>query len=129
MANSISITTAMTSTVDNISVRGNASVNAVTTSSNAVAASVTVNNSTWTALSLGSLANVTAVWLQNDNSVYSSSVVSIGSGSAGQNTLTVMPSGYTSVISWSGSLGSNLYGKIVGGTDATGVVQIIAQQA
>lgn len=128
MANSITLTSGMTSVVDNIRVSGQTNLTANTTSSNAIAASTTVNNSTWTALSLDGLTDVAALWVQNDNTQYSSSVVTVATGSAGQNVLTILPSGYASLIAWSGPL-SSLYGKITGGSDTSGVVQMIAQQS
>jgi hypothetical protein len=125
--NNITINTSMASTVDNITIRGAASVTQTTTSSNAIASSTNVTSSAWTQLSLGSLANVAAIWIQNDNTVYTASVIAVGTGSAGQNTVSILPPGYSSVLSWSGSLGG-LYAKVLSG-DKDGVIQLIAQQS
>lgn len=128
MANTIQAQTSMASIVDSIRVTGTSNVTQNTTSSNAIAASTTVNNSTWTNVSLDGLTDVITLWIQNDNTNYSSSVITVASGSAGQNVLTHLPSGFASLISWNGAL-SGLYAKITSGDDATGVVQMIAQQS
>lgn len=124
MAN-ISIATSIGATTGVVTVGGNKSINYDATSSLPIEVPTTVNNSTWTNISLDGLTEVYALWLYNDDTEYSSSVITVSTGSLGQNVLTQIPSGGTSLISWSGSL-ATLYGKITGGDDTTGTITMIA---
>ena len=128
MANSTSLNSSISTTVDNISVTGHASVSQNTTSSNAVAGNTNVTSSAWTSISLGSLSNVLSMWIWNDNTTYTASVITVATGSAGQNVISILNPGHASLIGWSGSL-AGVYAKITSGTGIDGTLQIVAQQA
>lgn len=127
MANQISLQSSINTTVNNINVSGRASVSQTTVSPNAIAQTLDVTSSVWTAISLGELDNVMALWVQNDNTTGTASVITIATGSAGQNVLSVLSSGHASLIAWSGSL-NGLYAKITSGS-IDGRLQVVAQQA
>ncbi len=128
MASSLNFSTTFNSRVDALTLGGGSSTNLTTTSSNAVGETTTLNPSTYTQLSLGSLTDVCALYLYNDNTVYSASVILVSTGSLGQNHIAKLSPGQSAVIPWSGSL-SGLYAKSVSATDLAAVIQHIAQQA
>jgi hypothetical protein len=129
MANSISVQTSMTSTVDGFTLSKASSLSANTTSSNAIGQTLSVTSSVWTQLSLGILTDVTNIYVWNDNTVNTASVVSVATGSTGGNVIAVLQPGAAASIPWSGSF-NGLYAKVVTAAPAiNGTVQYIAQQS
>ena len=108
--------------IDNLNLGGSATSAIQISSSNGLADSTTVTSSAYTQLTLGSLTDVRGLWVLNDNATYSSSFITIASGSTGQNVLTVLGSGDAALIPWSGSL-NGLYAKITSGANTNGVIQ------
>lgn len=103
--------------------------NYVISSSNAIQQTVTnLTGSVYTQLSTGSLQNVSAIAIFNDNTVVSSSVVLICTGSSGGNVLSngIQP-GLSAQIPWTGSL-NGLYATVVGGA-GTATIQYTLFQA
>jgi hypothetical protein len=121
--NSLTYSTNFSARNDNLSLGGTATTTTNLSSSNGLADSQTVTSSAWTQLTTAGPTDVRAIWLFNDNATYSSSFISIATGSAGQGVFTILKSGDSAIIPWSGSY-PGLYAKIVpGGTDINGVVQ------
>ena len=130
MANTLNYSTNLNAQIDALGFSANKSVSLAITSSNAIQQSVTVNTSSYGAISLGSLSNVRAVWLWNDNSNYSASVISVATGSTGGNQIAILQPGDVAVFPWSGSYNS-LYAEVINGATSgvtTGVIQYIAVQ-
>ena len=124
--NSLQFGSNFSARIDNLTLGGSSNSTLQISGSDGIAGSETVNNSTWTQLTLG-LSNVRALWMWNDNTVNSSSVITVASGSAGAgNPFAMLSSGDSALIPWSGSTMLGIYAKIVGGTDTTGVVQYSA---
>lgn len=132
MPNSLSIVTTVTSVVDGARTTLNSSNNLNTTSSNFISGTQQMTSSAATNISLGSLTDVLAVTVINDNSVNTASVIQV-TGSVGGIGAVLIP-GSQAVLPWSGSLGG-LSGKVIGGyppgtaTPANGTVQWSAQQS
>ena len=127
MANNINVQVSMQSNVDNFSATVRTQVSQNTTSSNAYGGSTDVTSSAWTALSLGSLDDVRYFTAWNDNTVYSSSIIAVATGSGGGNLIGILKPGDGLAMPWSGSLVS-LYAKVLSG-DINGVVQYVVQQS
>ncbi len=111
--NSLSAQVTITNTSDNI--RSVISNNQTTqcSSSNVIVASTSVTASTWTALSVGSCADVLNFTAWNDANVYSASVVQIsGSGTQGQPIGGILIPDSVLSVPFSGSVAS-LAAKIV----------------
>jgi hypothetical protein len=129
MANSIQVQTSMNSTVDNMTLSIRSSVTSNTTSSNALGQSVNISASGWAQLSTGSLTDIRTMAFYNDNAVNTASVITIATGSAGQNPLATLQPGDGAIIPWSGSI-NGLYAKVVSANPAVnGVIQYQAQQS
>jgi hypothetical protein len=120
--NSLTYTTNFSARIDNLSLGGTATTSTNISSSNGLADSQAVTSSAWTALTIAGPTDIRAFWLFNDNATYSSSYVSVATGSAGQGVFTILKSGDSTIIPWSGSY-PGLYAKIVSGTDINGTVQ------
>jgi len=116
MANTLNSSVSMTSTVDGARVSSNApSITATPTSSNCIYSTMAVTSSAWTQVSLGSLTDVLQCYLYNDNTVYSQSLIQIsgsGAGGSANPVGTILYPGYSTLLSWSGSL-SGLWAKVV----------------
>ena len=134
MANTYVASQTVTTTIDGV--RSSLSTNNTTyvTSSNFIVGGQAVTASAWTSLSLGSLTDVIGLSIYNDNTLNTASVITVATGSAGQNVLGILIPGAQSTIAWSGSI-SGLYAKVTGGypfgasTPNNGTVQWIAQQS
>jgi hypothetical protein len=133
MASSISVQTSVTNNIDDIRNTISNNFNLTTTSSNVIVQSVVVNSTSYTPLSLGSLADVIMFTATNDDTVYSASTIQI-TGSTGVFIGSILTPGQQCVIPWSGSLAA-LSAKVVSGwpvgtaTPANGVIQYSAQQS
>lgn len=128
MAYTVNINSATSAQIDAQPYGLSKSATLTVTSSNAIQQTVsTINAGGWTQLSLGNIINPALITAWNDNTINSSSVITIATGSAGQNIIGFIPSGLPLEIPWSGSLGG-LYAKITSGTDSTGSVQYYIQQ-
>lgn len=128
MANSISIQTSIQSVVDGFRLSGTANSNGATTSSNAIGETINVYGNAWTAVSLGALTDVTALWAFNDNTTISQSVIQLSGSGGGMPIGTILPLGASTLLSWSGSI-SGLWAKAVSGATTTASLQFIAQQS
>jgi|ERR1035437_4107238 hypothetical protein len=130
MANNFNSSVFVTSRVDGLTIQSsNTSVNVNTTSSNAIGGTAASTGSVWTQQSLTPLTDVLSIWLYNDNTVFTASIISVATGSSGGNVLTILQPGFSAVIPWSGSL-SGLYHKVVSSAPNTvGTLQFIAQQS
>lgn len=131
MANTLNYTTNISAQVDALGFSANKSVNLGITSSNAIQQSVTIPTSSFTQISLGSLTNVRALWFWNDNVTFTSSVITVSTGSSGGNQLAVLQPGDSAMIPWSGSL-NGLYANVINGASGngitTGIIQYLAVQ-
>ena len=128
MANSLAFSTNITSQIDALRYTGNSSVSTATSSSYAISQTVTLyGNNPATAITTGALPNVLAAWFYNDNTVYSGSTIQI-SGSTNTTPIgTLLASGYSALIPWSGSIGT-LYANVTP-SKATASLQYILQAA
>ena len=120
--NSLNYATSFSARIDNLTLGGTATTSTNISSSNGLADSQAVTASVWTQLTTAGPADIRAIWLFNDNLTNSSSYVSVATGSAGQGVFTILKSGDSAIIPWSGSY-PGLYAKIVSGTDINGTVQ------
>ena len=127
--NTLTLKSTIASKVDNMTLGGSVSTYTNTSSSNAIATTFTVNNATWTTMSITPLNDVLAVWVQNDNTTYSASVITVATGSAAVTPLSILTPGYASLICWSGSMGPALYAKVTSGLGTTGSLQFVAAQS
>lgn len=110
MANSLTANAALSAVVDQFTLAGNANVASGMSGSNGVGLSIGVTTGGWTSIDISELSDFRYGWFYNDTT--GSAVVTIASGSAGQNILTKLNPGDASLIAWSGSLAS-LYVKSV----------------
>src|ERR1035437_6735260 len=93
MADNFNSNTYVTSRVDGLIIQSsNTSVNVNTTSSNAIGGTAASTGSGWTQQSLTPLTDVLSIWLYNDNTVLSASIISVATGSTGGNVLTILQS-------------------------------------
>ena len=126
--NSLTYTTNFSARIDNLSLGGTATTTTNISSSNGLSYSQAVTSSAWTSLTIAGPTDIRAMWLFNDNAVNSSSYVSVATGSAGQGVFTILKSGDSAIIPWSGSY-PGLYAKLVSGGDINGVVQYAVVQS
>ena len=130
--NSISLNQTVTSTIDGVRTVVNSNVVQNTSSSNFIVGGQDVGSAAWVALSVGSLTDVIGITVKNDDSVYSSSIVTVATGSAGQNVIGYVYPGGQMTTMWSGSVAS-LYAKVTGGvkvaTPTSASVMWLVQQS
>ena len=115
MANSISLNQSVTTTIDGNRSTLSSNINQDTTSSNFVNAEQDIGSAAWTQLTLGTLSNVLALSIQNDDTVYTASVITIATGSAGGNIIAILPPGWPQFTSWGGLPLNGLYAKVTSG--------------
>lgn len=109
---SITLGSTFTSTVNNSSYNGSFSTQL--SSSNWIGGYETIGNS-WTNLSFnsGSLSSPLSYTVQNVTTTYSSSIIAVATGSAGQGVFTYLFPGQSIVVAWSGSVYNNNQGIFV----------------
>jgi hypothetical protein len=128
MAKQTTVQISVSNTVDNITNNITSNLTTPTTSSNLAVVSFPVTASGWTQLPLGGATDILNVFIWNDNVVNTGSVVTIATGSNGQNPLSTLRPGAGSSIAWSGSL--TLYAKVTSTNPfVDGVLQFSAQQS
>jgi len=136
MANYIQVSAQSTEIVDGVrtTLPQNSSITFFTTSSNQIASTVAVNSNAYTALSLGSCADVIHLAVYNDNSVWSASIIQL-SGSTAQGPIGTMIFPGVEVPLWNSGSITTLSAKVVGGypygtsTPVTGSIQYFAVQS
>lgn len=112
MANSLSANASLSAIVDQFTLAGNAAVATQTTGSNGIGISVTIaTGGSWQSIDVSELSDFRYGWFYNDTT--GSSIITVATGSAGQNILCKLQPGDTSLVSWSGSIAS-LYAKTTG---------------
>ena len=111
MANSLAVQTSIFAQLDKFNLGGNSSVNIALTGNNGIGASQEATTGAWTQLNTSLLSDLRAAWFYNDTVL--TGVITIASGSNGEHVLTVLNPGESSLIAWSGSIGS-LYVKATG---------------
>ena len=88
-----------------------------TSSSTYLGGAEPVTSSAWTNITFGGFPNLLGIYLQNDATIYSASVISVASASNGAGVFAILPPGAAAVIPWSGSYNGNngVYAEVVGG--------------
>jgi len=111
MAN-ITLNSTFSDGIDNSSTGGQ--FTATLTSSNWLGGNEIIGNG-WTQLSFnsGSLTSPLAFYVKNDTTIYSSSIVAVATGSAGQGVFCYLYPGQQVIIGWSGSVYNNNQGVYV----------------
>ena len=134
MANSISLNQSVTSVIDGVRTTLSSNTTQQTTSSNFIAGGQDVVSTGATALSMGSLTDVSILTVLNDNTgLYTASVIQV-TGSAAIDCGAILLPGYQATIPWSGSMPA-ISAKVVSGwppgtaTPAKGTVQWLVQQS
>jgi hypothetical protein len=113
MANTISANASVTSVVDSVRTTVSTNTSTPTSSSNFIAGNAVVTGSAWTNVTVGTLSDVLLLTVYNDPTVYSASVITLASGSAGIGPIAILTPGAQAIIPWSGSL-TTISAKVVG---------------
>ena len=109
MANSLTANASLSAVVDQFTLAGSAGISTSTTGSNGIGLSITATNS-WDAVDISELSDFRYGWFYNDST--GSAIITVATGSTGQNVLCKLQAGDASLVSWSGSLAA-LYVKSV----------------
>lgn len=128
MASSFNANSSINSTVDSLRLSLSSNVNTTTTSSNALGETLTVYGNTWTSIGLTGLTNVAVLYVLNDNTVNTASIIQISGSTITNPVGTILQPGQGTSLFWSGSIG-NVFASVVNGSTLTGSLQYIAQQA
>jgi hypothetical protein len=103
MANQLTANASLSAIVDQFTLAGSAAINTSTTGSNGIGLSINVTNA-WTAVDISELSDFRYGWFYNDTT--GSAIITVATGSTGQNVLCKLQPGDASLVSWSGSLAS-----------------------